>query len=80
MARKGETVSIRIHPTNKAVIDWLVTRARAKKQLGMTNDEVLWETFSKCEPDAVAAVLAMGAEPPIDERKHNKPPKEGSKD
>lgn len=72
MVRKGETVSIRIHPTNKAVIDWLVTRARAVTGQGLTNDEALWAVFNKCEKDAVDAVLEMGAVPPGDARKQGK--------
>lgn len=68
MTRRGETVSIRIHPTNKAVIDWLITNHRATTGQGMTNDEALWMVFQKGAPDAVKAVLAMGAQVPKDAR------------
>jgi hypothetical protein len=34
----------------------------------MTNDEALWMVFQKGAPDAVKAVLAMGAEAPKDAR------------
>lgn len=74
MVRKGDTVSIRIHPTNKAVIDWLITNHRAQTGQGLTNDEALWLAFNEGAKEAVAAVLAMGAKPPVDERK-DKPTK-----
>jgi hypothetical protein len=65
MVRRDETVSIRIHPANKAVIDWLIFRRRAATGKGLTIDEILWEAFKKAEPEAVKAVLEQGATPPV---------------
>lgn len=65
MVRRGDTVSVRIHPTNKAVIDWLIFEHRAKTGKGLTTDEILWEVFKAAKPKAVEAVLAQGATPPV---------------
>lgn len=66
---KGETVSIRIHTTNKAVIDYVIAQHRAKTGLGLSNDEVLWEALKERYPEAVRAALDAGATPPTDKRR-----------
>lgn len=70
VSRKGDSVSVRIHPTNKAVIDWIITNHRAKTGKGLNNDEALWLAFNDPEVarEAVEAILGMGAPPPVDQR------------
>lgn len=70
MARKEPTVSIRVHTTIKAVIDYIITNHRASTGEGLTNDEALWMAFNdqKVAKDAIDAVLKMGAKIPVDER------------
>lgn len=68
MVRKGDTVSMRIDPTNKAVLDWIAFNHRATTGKGMTIDEALWYAFTHDVSEAVEAVLKTGAQPPKDER------------
>ena len=62
---KGQTVSIRIHPTNKAIMETIATDHRIATTKGLTNDEILFEALSKKYPDAVKRVLDSGAEHPL---------------
>lgn len=66
---KGETVSIRIHTTNKAIMDYVIAQHRASTGIGLSNDEVLWEAFKQKYPEAVKAALDAGAIPPTDKRR-----------
>ena len=71
MVRKGDTVSMRIDPTNKAVLDWIIFNHRATTGQGMTLDEALWYAYTHDVTEAVEAVLKTGAQPPIDERRES---------
>lgn len=61
--------SIRVHPTNRAVLDYIAAMHVAQTGQNISIDEALWIAFTKGAPAAVAAVLALGAEPPVDKRK-----------
>jgi hypothetical protein len=72
MPRKEPTVSIRVHTTIKAIIDYIITNHRARTGQGLTNDEALWMAFTdeKVAKEAIDAVLKMGAKIPVDERQN----------
>jgi hypothetical protein len=69
MARKGVSVSIRVHPTIKTVIDYLSSKHRAETGVGLSNDEAIWMLIEGCAPDAVKFVESIGADIPVDNRR-----------
>jgi hypothetical protein len=74
MAKKEPSVSIRVHTTIKAIIDYIITNHRASTGEGLTNDQALWMAFNdqKVAKEAIDAVLKMGAKIPEDLRKVGK--------
>lgn len=79
MARRGDSVSIRVHPTIKIVIDFLSSKHRAETGVGLSNDEVIWMLIEECAKDALEFVDSIGAEKPIDLRKLTKQQREAFK-
>lgn len=74
MPRRGDSVSIRVHPTIKIIIDYLSSKHRAETGVGLSNDEVIWMLAEGCAKDAIEHVNKLGAEIPADKRKSKKKP------
>jgi hypothetical protein len=72
MAKRGASVSIRVHPTIKFVIDYLSNKNRIETGAGLSNDEALWRLIEQGAPDAVKYVKSIGAAIPTDGRKEKK--------
>ena len=72
MPKRGSSVSIRVHPTIKFVIDYLSNKNRIATGAGLSNDEAIWRLIEKGAPDAVEYVKSIGAEIPSDGRKEPK--------
>jgi hypothetical protein len=64
-------VTINIRPETRAVLDYMIFQHLAKTGELLSLDEVLFKVFEQAFPEAVTAVLAMGAQPPVNRRKRN---------